>query len=125
MKKKATEQATNNIILDDKEMEVLIRQLVKKAGNKGVGVSKLNQAVSTIWREEFFVEKKIEPLTEEEKNFSKKVKKFLKHYGDDLVEFRNSIIKNSKHGGFIIRKDDLKQKRYFLKEYYEILSYKR
>lgn len=120
MKKKTIEHATNNIILDDKEMEVLIRQLVKEAGKKGFGVSKLNQAVATIWREEFSVEKKkLEPLTEEEEKFAEKVKKFLEHYGDDLVEFRNSII--NKSGGFIIKKDDLKQKTYFLEEYYEIL----
>ena len=102
MKKKAT----NNIILDDKEMEVLIRQLVKEAGNKGFEMTKLNQAVTTIWKEEFVVEKKkLEPLTEEEEIFSKKVKKFLDHYGKDLIELN----------GVTIGKD------YFLKNIYEIL----
>ena len=116
MNKKTMEQATNNIILDDKEMEVLIRQLVKEAGNKGFGVSKLNQAVATIWREEFSVEKKkLEPLTEEEEKFSEKVKKFLEHYGDDLIEIRNS------EGEFMIPKNDVKKKRCFLEKYGETL----
>ena len=68
MKKTTMKKATNNIILEDKEMEVLIRKLVKKAGKKGVGVSKLNQDVATIWREEFFGEKKLEPMTEDIKD---------------------------------------------------------
>lgn len=128
-------KSMNDIILDDKKMEVLIRELVKKANEKGVVMTKLNQAVETIWKQEVVAEKKKEPitkeeihnyyneakkepLTEEEEIFFEKVKKFLEHYGDDLIKFRNFVI--NVHG-LIIPKGDLKWKKQFLEEYYKIL----
>lgn len=115
MKKETMEQTTNNIILDDKEMEVLIRQLVKKAHEKGACMSKLNQAITIIWKDECKDEKK--KLTKEEEIFAKKVEKFLQYYGDAIIKMHNK----ENNGKNIIKEDNVIEKKQFLQIYYDII----
>ena len=91
---KHLDQATD-IILNDKEMEVLVKQLVQKAHDKGACVSHLNKAISTIWQEQFHVEFKPKELTEAEKSFAKKVEKFLAHYENDFIKHTDKLAKRS------------------------------
>ena len=78
------DQATD-IILNDKEMEVLINSLVQKAHGSGACVTHLNRAISTIWQEQFHVEFKPKELNRKENAFAKKVKNFLAYYENDLI----------------------------------------
>jgi len=87
MNKEVKKTATNNIIFDDKELEVQIRNLIKKANQKGFYLSHLTQAITTIWRDEFPIEKTQNRLSQKEKIFSKKVQNFLSYYENDLSAF--------------------------------------
>lgn len=91
MKKKT---ATNNIVLEDKEMEVLMRTLIQKANKNGISMNQLNKSITTMWREEIQDDAKKEqkPLNKDEEIFSKKVKKFIEYYGNDIVELYNIIL---------------------------------
>ena len=76
---KHPDQATD-IILNDKEMEKLVQQLVKKAHDSGACVTHLNKAISSVWQEQFHVEIKIKKLNKKETAFAKKVDQFLNYY---------------------------------------------
>ena len=119
MKKKT---ATNNIVLEDKEMEVLMRTLIQKANKNGISMNQLNKSITTMWREEIQddAKKEQQPLNKDEEIFSKKVKKFIEYYGNDIVELYNIILKSRSYE-FIIKEDDLERKRDFLDNYYKIL----
>ena len=69
MKKKT---ATNNIVLEDKEMEVLIRTLIQKANKNGISMNQLNKSITKMWREEIQDDAKKEqkPLNKDEEIFS-------------------------------------------------------
>lgn len=111
-------EATNNIILDDEEMEVLIRQLVKKANEKGACMSVLNKAVTIIWKEEFQVEKQQTQVTAKEKEFFHKVEKFLNHYGDALVALHDERLEDKR---FVIKGGAKWRRERFLSGFYHIL----
>ena len=119
MKKKT---ATNNIVLEDKEMEVLMRTLIQKANKNGISMNQLNKSITKMWREEIQDDAKKEqkPLNKDEEIFSKKVKKFIEYYGNDIVELYNIILKSRSYE-FIIKEDDLERKRDFLDNHYKIL----
>ena len=87
---KHPDQATD-IILNDKEMEVLINQLVQKAHSSGACVTHLNRAISSVWQEQFHVEIKTKKLNKKEKIFAEKVKKFLDHYENDLIMYTKKV----------------------------------
>ena len=84
------DQATD-IILNDKEMEKLVRQLVQKAHDRGACVSYLIRAISTVWKEQFHTEIKPKALNKKEKAFAKKVDQFLVHYENNLLEYSNEF----------------------------------
>lgn len=92
------DQATD-IILNDKEMEELVKQLVQKAHDSGACVTHLNRAISSVWQEQFNVEFKPKELNKKEKTFAKKVKNFLDHYENDLIMYTNKIY-NKRYGNF-------------------------
>lgn len=108
-----------NIILNDKELEVLVRQLVKRTHEKGSSMTQLNKAINTIWKEEFSVEKEEDKLTADEESFMKKTEIFLKHYQMDLIDLYNESQKNKR---CIIRESDLLRKSNFFERYYQIIS---
>ena len=76
---------TTDIILNDKEMETLIKQLVQKAHDSGTCVTHLNRAISTVWQEQFHIEIKTQKLNKTEKIFFFFLKKFLAHYENGLI----------------------------------------
>ena len=85
-KRQDKSKTTNNIILKDKEMEVLIRELVKRASQNEVKITHLVEAVKEIWREEVPIEQKEYRLTAKEEVYSLKVDKFLAYYEKELEE---------------------------------------
>ena len=87
---KHLDQATD-IILNDKEMEKLVKQLVQKAHDSGACVTHLNRAISTVWQEQFHIEIKTKKLNRKEKVFAEKVKKFLAHYENDLIMYTRKV----------------------------------
>lgn len=89
---KHPDQATD-IILNDKEMEDLVKQLVQKAHNSGACVTHLNRAISSVWQEQFHIEFEPKKLTEKEKAFAKKTEKFLSHYENYFVEHNGIYLK--------------------------------
>lgn len=82
---------TTDIILNDKEMEKLVKQLVQKAHDSGACVTHLNRAISTVWQEHFHVEIKLKELSKKEKAFAKKVKNFLTYYENDLTMYTRKV----------------------------------
>lgn len=81
---KHLDQSTD-IILNDKELEDLIKELVQKAHDRGDCVTHLNRAISSVWQEQFHVEFKTKELNKKEKAFAKKVRNFLAYYENDLM----------------------------------------
>lgn len=108
----------NDIILNDKELEILIRQVVKKAHQKGTCITWLNKAVSTIWKEEFPVKKEEYKLTEKEEAFAKKVENFLKHYEQALVSWHDKKITNKR---LVIGEGASQRRTFFFNKCYQIL----
>ena len=90
---------STDIILNDKEMEVLINQIVKKAHSSGACVTHLNKAISSVWQEQFHVEIKPKELNKKEKAFAKKVEKFLDYYENGLVCHTRKVY-NSHYSSF-------------------------
>lgn len=90
---KHPDQATD--IINDKEMEELIQQLVKKAHDAGMHVTNLNKAISSIWKETFCVNTSFEKLSANEEAFAKKIQKFLAHYERQLENHYYLLEKSS------------------------------
>ena len=77
------------IILNDKEMEVIIRELITKAVEKGYRKTNITKAIVNMWDFEFPLENmKYEP-NEDELEFWHKVKKFIESYGALLLDDYN------------------------------------
>lgn len=87
---KHLDQATD-IILCDKEMEDLIKQLVQKAQDSGACVTHLNRAISAVWQENAHNKIEFKEFTKKEEAFAKKVEKFLDHYETDLIKHKNML----------------------------------
>lgn len=98
-------EAEINIILQDEEMEELIRKLVIKAKGAGVCITNLNQATKMVWEEVSAQNGEVIEyiLTPDQEMFVKKVDAFLEHYGKDLIEDHNA---NQRHGSSSILNSD-------------------
>ena len=95
---KHPDKATD-IILNDKEMEKLVKQLVQKAHDSGACVTHLNKAIASVWQEQFHIEIKPKELNKKEKAFAKKVEKFLDYYENGLVCHTRKVY-NSHYSSF-------------------------
>ena len=100
-------RATNNIISKKGGTERFIRELVRTAKREGISLTGINEAVTTIWRDEQFKKEKYE-FSALEKQFSEKVKRFLKHYKTALIVLYN-------------QQKDQEEESVICNKYYEIL----
>ncbi len=91
MKKVAAIYQKSEAILSDEELRSKIEQLVELANEKGFLVSHLAQAVRDTWKEIIPEEEIIYELSSEEKDFTTKVEKFMKYYGNNLEECYHQV----------------------------------
>lgn len=111
---------TNDIILNDVELEKIVRELVKKAQEKGVRKANLNKAINIEWdkqkpaRNEITIKPEV---SEEEVQFALRVRKFMDYYGDIIVKHHS---KKEKDERFLYQKDST-QYKYLIENYYTII----
>lgn len=80
------EDATkNNIILDDKELEVLMRKLVRSAKKKGHNIEELKEAINVMYNTDKGTDAREKDNVELLEETKKRVSKFIKHYLFDEV----------------------------------------
>ena len=119
MKKKYENEITNNIILNDKELEVLIRKLITQTNCRGFEKKDLLDAVKVVWKNEIKEDDHKKMLTLDELDFVGKVDKFLQYYGDMIV-FTQKQYEYKMYGGICAEK--LKEsKKEALEKYARIL----
>lgn len=113
-------KTTNNIIENDAEMEEMIRELVEKAREKGIKVTLLNNSIKMAYgKEDAGNREKLKyKISQEEKKFGEKIRKFLKHYKKELIEFHDMCQKSSY---FKIANDPDDRKEMFFTKLYQLL----
>ena len=91
MRKK--EEATNNIIFNDNDLNYLVREIAKKACEKGIPITHLIKAIHATWKEE--ISHKICTLPElppDVTAFSERAKKFLHYYENALIDYHDQYL---------------------------------
>lgn len=78
----------SNIILEDKEMKDLIRQIVTRAHDDGYLITHLKGAIDITWKEAYPPPKdeEIPSLTPDQEKFKEKAIRFLQKYSDSILE---------------------------------------
>ncbi len=82
-------KGTKNIILEDEKLNNLIRQLVNEAYNKGYSKTDFLEIINQVWKEKSLTQEENIGLTEDEKTFFEKVKAFVEHYKNPILEEYN------------------------------------
>lgn len=91
-------QESIDIILQDEEMNELIRKLVEKAEAKGACITHLQKATQIVWND-ISMKANTEitySLSPSQKDFEKKVEAFIAHFSEDLVHHHDKTTAYSK-----------------------------